>query len=180
MKKVIVFLADGFEDMEAIITVDLLRRAGVDVSTASIMDNRKVKSAHGVIMMADVMAADADYESADMVILPGGGVGTENLGKNDLVREKCASFAAGKMAAAICAAPTVLGGLGLLDGRNATCYPGFEGGLGKAEYKAQKVVVDGNIITGQAPGAAYEFALELIRQLEGSEAADMVAQQIVL
>ena len=180
MKKVIVFLADGFEDCEAIATVDLLRRAGIEVTTASIMENRKVRSAHNIIVMADIMAQDADFEAADMIILPGGGEGTENLKKSDLVAQQCKAFAGSKTVGAICAAPTVLGGLGILKDRKATCYPGCEPQLTGAQTVNSKVVVDGNIITGQAPGAAYEFALEIIKQLAGDEASDAVRKAIVL
>ena len=179
MKKVIVFLADGFEDCEAVATVDLLRRAGVDVKTASIMENRKVKSAHDIIVMADIMAQDADFAEADMIILPGGGGGTENLKKSELVRQQCLSFAKDKMVAAICAAPTVLGELGILEGKKATCYPGCEEGLKGAEYTQETVTVDENIITGRAPGAAYAFGLELIKILEGEEASEAVRSAIV-
>ena len=180
MKKVILFLADGFEDCEAVVTTDLLRRAGIDVKTASVMSNRKVKSAHDIIIMADIMAEDADFAGADMIILPGGGVGTENLKKNALVREKCLDFAKDRMVGAICAAPTVLGSIGLLKGRRATCYPGCEPELEGAQTVPETVVVDGNIITGRSPGAAYAFALEIIRQLEGEACAAEVKAGLVM
>ena len=179
MNKVIVFLADGFEDCEALVTVDLLRRAGIDVTTASIMENRKVISSHNVIVMADIMAEDADFAGADMIILPGGGLGTQNLKNSSLVKDQCLDFAKEKKVAAICAAPTVMGELGLLEGRRVTCYPGCEPGLKGAETTGGKVAVDGNIITGQAAGAAYEFALEIIAALIGRDAADKVKAQIV-
>lgn len=168
-KKVIVFLADGFEEIEALTIVDLLRRAQIDVITASVMERRGVSGAHDVIVRADMMAQDVDYDSADMVVLPGGGVGTENLKNSRIVQEQCRAFAATKQVAAICAAPTVLAGLGLLEGRKATCYPGMEGGMQGALMKEAPAVTDGNIITGRAPGAAIPFALELIRYLSGEE-----------
>ena len=180
MKKIILFLADGFEDCEAIATVDLLRRADIDVTTASIMENRKVKSAHNIIVMADVMAQDVDFKEVDMIILPGGGPGTQNLKNSSLVKQQCLAFAKDKMIGAICAAPTVLGGLGILKGRRATCYPGCEPQLTGADAVSEAVVVDGNIITGRGPGAAYAFALEIIRQLKGDQAADAVKNAIVL
>lgn len=179
MKNVIVFLADGFEEIEALTVVDLLRRAGMHVTTASVMEQRGVVGAHNVFVRADAMAQDVDYAVADLVVLPGGGVGTENLGKSEIVKEQCRAFAADKMLAAICAAPTVLAGLGLLDGKKAVCYPGMEGGMHGAIMQDVPCVVDGNIITGRAPGAAIPFALELIRQLEGEEAMLEVKAGIV-
>ena len=180
MKTVIVFLADGFEECEALASVDLLRRAGINVITASVMGRMDVLAAHNVLIRADVLAEEADFASADMVVLPGGGVGTQNLSKSSIVKEQCLSFAKDKIVAAICAAPTVLAGLGLMEGRNATCYPGMESMMHGAVMVPEKTVTDGNIITGQAPGAAYAFALELITNLLGREAADKIAADIVL
>ena len=105
MKKVIIFLADGFEEIEALASVDLLRRAGIDVTTASIMGRLEVTAAHNVVVKADVLAEDADYAAADMIVLPGGGVGTQNLAKSELVREQCLAFAKDRLVSAICAAP---------------------------------------------------------------------------
>lgn len=179
MKKAVVFLADGFEECEGLAAVDLLRRADVEVTTASIMKNRHIRAAHGVELMADVMAEDVDFAPVDMIVLPGGGVGTQNLKNSELVREQCVSFAKSKMVAAICAAPTMLGELGLLQGKKATCYPGMEGGLTGAILSEDAAVVDGNIITGRGPGAAFDFALELIRQLVGEEKMNEIRSQIV-
>lgn len=178
-KYVIVFLADGFEEVEALTVVDLLRRAGICVTTASVMEDREVKGAHDIPVKADAMAQDVDYNRADLVVLPGGGHGTENLGKSQIVKEQCLAFADGKQVAAICAAPTVLAGLGLLENRKATCYPGMEGGMHGALMQNQPVVADGNITTGRAPGAAIPFALELIRQLRGEEAMLQVKAGLV-
>ena len=177
--KVIVFMADGFEEVEALTVVDLLRRAGAQVTMASVMQNRGVTGAHDVFVRADAMAQDVDFAEADLVVLPGGGVGTENLGKSEIVKEQCLAFAKDKHVAAICAAPTVLAGLGLLEGRKAVCYPGMEGGMRGAVIQDQAVVVDGNIITGRAPGAATPFALELIRQFLGEEAMQEVRAGLV-
>ena len=180
MKTVIVFLADGFEECEALASVDLMRRAGISIITASVMGRLEVMAAHSVEVKADVLAEEADFDSADMIVLPGGGVGTQNLSKSVIVKEQCLSFAKNKMVAAICAAPTILAGLGLLEGRKATCYPGLESKMHGAVMIPAKTVTDGNIITGQAPGAAYVFALELIKALLGADAADRVAADIVL
>lgn len=179
MKNVIVFLADGFEEIEALATVDILRRAGIGVTTASIMGRIAVNGAHGVEVKADVLAEDADYAAADMVILPGGGVGTQNLGKSRLVKEQCLAFAKDKLVSAICAAPTVLAEIGLLEKKNATCYPGMEGGMHGAVMSGEAVTVDGNITTGRAPGAAIPFALELVRRLAGEETAASVKAGLV-
>ena len=180
MKTVIVFLADGFEECEALASVDLMRRAGINVVTASVMGRLEVTAAHNVLIRADVLAEEADYDFADMIVLPGGGIGTQNLAKSETVKQQCISFAENKMVAAICAAPTVLAGLGLMEGRTATCYPGMENLMHGAVMVPARTVTDGNIITGQAPGAAYVFALELIRTLLGSDTADRIASDIVL
>lgn len=180
MAKAVVFLADGCEECEALITVDLLRRAGVTVETASVSPSGslEVVSSHGVHMLADTHADLAAYETADMVILPGGLPGTTHLGESRTVLEQCRIFAATKRVAAICAAPSVLGSLGLLQGKKATCYPGFEEKLTGAEATGARVVVDGNITTAQALGSAIPFALELVRQLMGEQAAEKVASSI--
>ncbi|MBQ9032536.1 MAG: DJ-1/PfpI family protein [Parasporobacterium sp.] len=179
MKHVIVFLADGFEEIEALSVVDILRRGGIRVDTASIMGRLEVEGAHHVTVKTDVLAEEADYASADMVVLPGGGVGTQNLGKSDLVKEQCLAFAGNKLVSAICAAPTVLAGIGLLEGRNATCYPGMETEMHGAVMSGHAVTVDGQFTTGRAPGAAMAFALELVKRLEGEETARDVKKGLV-
>lgn len=179
MKTVVVFLADGFEECEGLAVIDLLRRAGAQVLTASIMGRLDIKAAHGVFIKADVLAEDVDFGQADMVVLPGGGEGTENLSKNDIVKEQCLSFAKDKMLAAICAAPSVLAGLGLLEGRKAVVYPGMENVMKGAVMTDAPAVVDGNIITGRGPGACFDFALELICQLMGEEKSEEIRRQIV-
>ena len=175
--KAIVFLADGFEECEGLIVVDILRRAGVETVMASAMDSRKIDSSRHIRVYADVMAADVDYDSVDLIVLPGGRLGTENLGANDLVTEKCKEFAAsagsGKYLAAICAAPSLLASLGLLEGKCATCHPDFEGKMAGAKLTGESTAVDGNIITGQGLGASFDFAFELVKLLAGE---DMVSQ----
>ena len=132
--KAIVFLADGFEECEGLIAVDILRRAGVETIMASAMEGLQIDSSRHIKVMADVMAADVDYNTVDMIVLPGGRLGTENLGANDLVVEKCREFAANKAKylAAICAAPSLPASLGLLEGKKATCHPDFEGHMAGA------------------------------------------------
>lgn len=179
MKTAIVFLADGMEECEALITVDLLRRAKINVITASIMKRLDVTSSHKITVKADALAEDVDYEAADIVILPGGMPGITNLGANEIVQEQCRKFAADKMVAAICAAPTVLAGLGILEGKKATCYPGCEVNMKGAIMTDMQAVVDGNIITGRSVGAAIPFALSIISKMLGDEAAWKTAEEIV-
>lgn len=179
MSKAVIFFAPGLEECEGLVTVDLLRRAGVEVQICAVSNDRTIAGAHGIRIVCDALASDAD-RTADAVILPGGIPGTPNLAASrtvcDLVREFDAS---GRLVAAICAAPTVLGGLGLLEGRRATCYPGCEDGLGGADYIDAETVRDGNIITGSGLGAAIPFALELIAYLEGPDIAEKKRRSIV-
>ena len=166
MAKVYVFLADGFEDIEALAPVDILRRGGVEVVTVSIMPSEVVVSAHGVSVLADVLFGDVpDFSDADALMLPGGMPGAANLFAHEGV---CAALLAqherqGRIAA-ICAAPAVvLAPLGLLDGKRATCYPGFERDFADTTtYTADLVTEDGLITTGRGPGAAMEFGYTLL------------------
>ena len=190
-KTAIVFMADGMEMCECLITVDILRRAGVKVITASVMNDRTVTASHQVRIEADVLAADADYKAADILILPGGRVGTENLADSDTVTGQCVRYAedSSRYVAAICAAPSVLSGIGLLDGRKATCHPDFaekvQAGSTISRTDAEisplvtltheSVTVDGNIITGQGLGATMDFALCIAEILAGKETADRIA-----
>ena len=167
--KAIVFLADGFEECEGLIVVDILRRAGVETVMASAMEGLQIDSSRHIKVQADVMAADVDFDTADLIVLPGGRLGTENLGANPLVVEKCRKFAAEKHLAAICAAPSLLAALGLLEGKKATCHPDFEGHMKGAVLTGESVVADGNIITGQGLGASFDFAFELVSLLVGDE-----------
>ena len=179
MAKVYVFLANGFEDVEALIPVDVLRRGGVDVVTVSIdSDNQVVESAHGVQMVADLLFDDCDFSDADLLLLPGGMPGASNLYEHQGVCEAVlAQTEAGKKIAAICAAPAVvLAQLGVLDGKQATCYPGFERMLTKTRYTADLVTVDGNVTTAEGPAAAFPFAYELLAQLVSKDVSDQIAE----
>ena len=178
MKTVIVFLADGFEECEALLAVDLLRRAGVTVLTASVTGRREVLSSHQVPVTADVLAEEADFSAADMAVLPGGMPGTLRLGEHPLVRAQCRAFAEDRYLAAICAAPSVLADLGLLEGKPATCHPNFEDKMAGAEVTGASVTVAGNLITGRGLGAAIPFALELVRTLTDEETARQIAAAI--
>ncbi len=178
MSRAVVFFADGFEECEGLIVVDLLRRADIEVITASVTGRKEILSSHGIRLFADELAEDVDYGSADMVILPGGKAGTEMLNESQIVREQCAAFAADRRVSAICAAPSVLASLGLLENRDATCHPDFEGKMAGAYITHDRVSVSGNIITGQGLGAAIPFALEIIRTLKDKGTADRIAEAV--
>ena len=179
MKKVVLFMADGTEECEALITVDLLRRAGIEVTTASVMDKRALETSSGIKMHADEMVEDINFDDYDMLILPGGMPGTKYLGESDIVCDAVKKFnAEGKPLAAICAAPSVLGKLGVLQNRKAICYPGFEEALEGATISETDPVTDGNITTASGLGHAIPFALEIIKVLDSEETANRVASEI--
>lgn len=177
MKKALIFLVDGFEEIEALATVDVLRRGKVGIHTVSVTGKKEVTGSHHMQVTADVLFEHADF-NVDLLILPGG---TTALNEHEELKKKIVEFAAtGKDVAAICAAPMVLGGLGLLNGKRATAYPGFEKYLTGATCTGEAVVVDGNIITGRGPGLTLPFALTLLERLQGSIAADEVAKQMLV
>lgn len=180
MKSVCVFLANGLEECEGLIVIDVLRRAGVTVTTASIHEETLITSSHQIQFYADALAKDLTMDSFDMVVLPGGLGGTNNLKASALVAETVTAFAAreDKTVAAICAAPSVLGELGLLAGKKATCFPGFEDKLSGAIATGEAVTEDGNIITGKGMGAAIPFALHLVARLLGEDKAKEIGAQI--
>ena len=176
--KAIVFLADGFEECEGLIVVDILRRAGIETVMASVMEGLQIDSSRHIKVQADVMAADVDFDTVDLIVLPGGRLGTENLGADPLVVEKCREFAAEKHLAAICAAPSLLAALGLLEGKKATCHPDFEDHMKGAVLTGESVVTDDNIITGQGLGASFDFAFELASILVGDETVGQIKKAI--
>ena len=174
MKTIFVFLADGFEEIEALTPVDVLRRAGLSVKTVSVMDEQVVSGAHGVPVMADVMFDEVNAEDAEMILLPGGLPGATNLDAHQGLSQMILDFAKEeKPLAAICAAPLVFGNRGLLEGKKATCYPGFEEYLGES-YMDGLVVESKNIITAKGPGLSADFAFCIIEKLADSEIADQV------
>ena len=179
MKKVAVFLADGFEEIEGLTPVDLCRRAGIEVTTVSIKPDKNIMSSHGIPITADKLFEEVDYDEMDMLLLPGGGEGTKNLEScdklNKLLKE---ADEKGKFLAAICAGPRVLGKLGLLNDHKATCFPGNEEFLTGAECVPDKAVRDGRFITGKGMGASIEFALEVVGALVGEETAKDISQKI--
>lgn len=176
---VYILLAPGFEEAEALVPVDMLRRANIETATVSIT-GEPVPGSHGVTVLADVTLDDVDLSKADMLVLPGGGPGYKNLGKEPKVEQLVRKAAEkGLWLAAICAAPTLLGRWGLLEGKNAVCYPGMEEGLTGAQPRMdQGFVVDGKIITGRAAGSAFDFGLALVEALAGAAEADKVRHGI--
>ena len=170
------FLADGFEETEALAPVDILRRAGIPVKTVGV-GGELIRGSHNIYVKAD-MTADEFVPAEDMtgVILPGGMPGVRNLDADERVR--CAvsfAFENGLYVCAICAAPSVLGHLGILKGKKATCFPGFEDELAGAEVKTDKVVVDGKVITSKGAGCALDFGFAIVAAIKGSEASEKVA-----
>ena len=178
MKKTVVFLADGFEECEGLIVVDLLRRAGIEVIMASIMGRLAVVSSRGIKIVADALAEQVDFSLADMVVLPGGRIGTEQLRKNETVRECCRLFAKEKSVGAICAAPSILAELGLLEGKTAVCHPDYADKMDGAVAADAGVAIDGNIITAKGLGTAFPFAFALIRFLSSEKEADRISKAI--
>jgi 4-methyl-5(b-hydroxyethyl)-thiazole monophosphate biosynthesis len=180
MAKVYVFLAEGFEDVEALIPIDVLRRGGVDVTTVSISEFPLVTSAHGVNIEADILFEQGEFDNADLLMLPGGMPGASNLfNHSGLCEALKAQYQVGKKISAICAAPgVVLAPLGILEGKQATCYPGFEKALAEngARYTGDLVTVDGNITTAEGPAAAFPYAYELLGQLVDKQTADQIAE----
>lgn len=175
-----VFLADGFEEIEGLTVVDILRRAGVDTKTISITDRQAVTGSHKISVWADLCFAQADFSETELLVLPGGMPGTMNLGICKELTDLVVDFAkSGKKVAAICAAPSVLGGLGLLKGKKAVCYPGFEDRLSGAEVLYESVVVDDNITTSRGMGTAIDFALSLVEQLVSKEKAEELREGII-
>ena len=163
MKKVGIFVADGCEEIEALTVVDVIRRAQLEITTISITDKKEVTSSHNITFFADAIGSEVDFEGYDAIVLPGGMPGTLNLMESELVNQVIKKFQAeGKIVAAICAAPSVLGAAGVLEGRHATCHPGFESKLTGAITCEDAVVVDGNIITSRGMGTGIEFSLALL------------------
>ena len=178
MVKAGVFLADGFEEIEGLTVVDAMRRAGYEVTTISTMEHRVIDGSHGIKVFADHMFDDVDYTAFDVIILPGGGVGTQNLKANEGVKNVVKDmYDEGKLVGAICAAPTVLAEIRILDGKNATCFPGCEKEFGdKVHYTGVQVEQDGRVITANGMAAALPFALALIKELSGEEDVHKVKQ----
>lgn len=175
-----IHLATGFEEIEALTCADWLRRAGVDAKLVSVTGEKTVLGVHDILIQADILFEDADYDSCEMIILPGGMPGAVNLEAHPGLALQIQAFAkAGKLLAAICAAPLALATHGALEGKEATIYPGMEDRLNGAGATGENVTVCGNVITGAGPDVASEFALKLIEVLRGKEVRDRVASDIL-
>ncbi len=180
MSKIGIFMADGCEEIEGLTVVDIVRRAKFEIDTISITGKKEVTSSHNVTFLTDTTAEEADFTSYDGIVLPGGMPGTIYLGENEIVNRVIREFAAEeKLVAAICAAPSVLGQAGILEGRNATCHPGFEDKLLGANVKFEPVVCDGNVITSRGMGTAIPFALEIVRYFLDDAAVEHVKTGLV-
>lgn len=180
MEKVCVFLADGFEEIEGLTVVDLLRRAGENVITVSIMGRKEITGSHGIQVMADELFENVDFSQAKLLVLPGGMPGTKYLGAHEELTKLLVQWnEENKMLAAICAAPSVFGDLGLLKGKEAVCYPGFEERLTGASIGTGAVAADGNITTSRGLGTAIDFAASLIGQLQNEEKAEEIKKSII-
>jgi 4-methyl-5(b-hydroxyethyl)-thiazole monophosphate biosynthesis len=178
--RVCILLADGLEEIEAITLIDVLRRAELDVTTLGVT-SLEVTGAHGVRIGADALLSEAGDTPWDLVVLPGGMPGAEHLRDSEAVRALIHDqVEAGRPVAAICAAPIALAAAGVLEGRAATCYPGFDKQLGGARYTEQSVVVDGPVITSRGPGTALAFALHLVSELCGEQTASQLADGMLV
>ena len=181
MKKVYVFFAEGFEEIEAITPVDVLRRAGINVITVSVTGKKQVMGSHNIEITTDALLDEIKSKPADMLILPGGMPGALNLNSNEELKKLIQEYSdEGKQISAICAAPMVLGEMGLLKDKTATCYPGFENHLKGASVTSGPVETSGNIVTGKGVGAAMKFALQLVARLIDKKTSDELAKKMVV
>lgn len=180
-KQALVFMAPGFEEMELTITVDILRRAGIETKTVSLTDNKSaVKGSRGISMLPDCSLNEISVENCDLAVLPGGMEGTRNLGANERVIGFFQKMhAAGKKIAAICAAPVVLVKAGIAAGRRVTSHPAAADHMVGVNYSEERVVIDGNLTTSRAAGTTFEFALSLVEQLLDAETAQQVNKGVL-
>ena len=180
MEKVSIFLADGFEEIEGLTVVDLLRRAGINAETVSVAGKLDVAGAHGISVKADVLFEEADFSDTDMLVLPGGMPGTVHLKEHKGLEKLLIDFYnQEKYIGAICAAPGILGGLGLLKGRRACSYPSVEDKLEGAYVVQDPVTVDGRVITSRGRGTAMAFGLALIAEARGAEKAEEIRKSVL-
>ena len=180
MSKLAIFLADGFEEIEGLTVVDICRRCRLTIDTVSIKDTKEVISSHGIPLQTDLLLSELDFDAYDILILPGGLKGTNNLEACEPLKEAVRDFVAkDKYIAAICAAPSIFGHMGLLQGKKATSYPTFESHLEGAEVTGAGVTRDGRIITGRSMAYSVPFALTIAEIFAGKETAEKVASDIV-
>ncbi len=179
-KRAVIFMADGFEEIEAITPIDILRRADVAVEMVSISDSLFVVGAHDITVKCDALLSNFSLQGIDVYILPGG-AGHKLLAQNRVVGEMLQkAHSEGVLIAAICASPSILGNLDILIGKRACCFPGFEGALNcKEVVMNQPVVVDGNVITSRGAGTAYQFGLAIVEKFFGNEKATKLASQTI-
>lgn len=179
MEKAGIFFAKGYEEIEALTVVDVLRRAGIEISMISACDEDQVTGSHGITVQMDQKLSQVDFEALDILVLPGGMPGTTNLEACEKLMEQLDVFyKEGKLVAAICAAPSIFGHRGYLKGRKATSYPGFESHLEGALVTGGSAEADGNVITGRGMGCAIDFSLKILEILKGKEAAEKMAFSI--
>ena len=180
MKKIGVFFAEGYEEIEALTVVDICRRCGLGVDMVSVTEELMVTGSHGIGVRMDKGFSSADFQEYDMAVLPGGMPGTKNLEAHEaLMAQVDAYYAGGKYVAAICAAPSIFGHRGILKGRRACCYPGMEAHLEGAEVTAGPVEIADNVITSRGMGTAMDFALAIVEVLCGKEKAQEMAEAVV-
>lgn len=180
MKKIAVHLAEGFEEIEAVSIIDVLRRAEFEVTIVSVTEKLEVTGSHSIKIEADHLFESVNYEQIDMIVLPGGMPGSSNLNEHLGLREQILNFnESGKQLGAICAAPLVFGNLGILKTKKATCYPGFENQLHGAVVTGDNVVVTENIVTGKGAGVAIEFALAIVEKYKGKEFAEELGKKMI-
>ena len=181
MKEIVaVHMAEGFEEIEAISIIDVLRRARIETLVVSITGKKEVTGSHGIAIITDHLFDQVDYDRVGMIILPGGMPGSKNLLNHDALGNQILKFhEQGKLLGAICAAPIVFGNLNILKNKKATCYPGFENQLTGAEITGSNVEVDDNIITGKGAGIAIQFALQIVEKLKGKPLADELSEKLI-
>ena len=180
MSKVCVFFAPGYEEIEALAVVDILRRVGIETDMVSITGEKKVTGSHKITVEMDKLFEEVDFDQIDMIVLPGGMPGTTNLEAFEPLMKQVEDFyAKEKYVAAICAAPSIFGHRGMLKGRNACANPGFESHLEGANVKQEPAVVDGHVITSRGMGTAIPFGLAILEQLKGKEAAEEMKKKLV-
>ncbi len=181
MKKAFVHFAEGFEEVEALTIVDVLRRAEIPVLMVSVSGKLIVTGSHGISVQTDILYENTDYSEAEILILPGGMPGSKNLNAHAGLKEKLKTFnEKGLKLAAICAAPMVLGHLNILKGKKAVCFPGYEDDLAGATVLYEPAIKSGNVITGRGVGAALNFSLEIVEELKGKATADKLAQAMLV
>ena len=181
-QKAYIFLTTGFEEIEAICVIDILRRAGIEVKAIACPAFKKVIGAHDIEISTDAILDRTDFSDGDMLILPGGQPGTDNLNAHKKLKKLIQTYYdQNKYIAAICAAPLVFGEMGLLKGKKAVCYPGYENQLLGAEIaESERVVVSDNIVTSKSAGTAIEFALKLVEILVGKETAEILSKKMIV